>query len=106
MAGLFRPVPAIQVPAEGAHGVGDFVDARVKPAHDDFRLVSVRMQQSVTIPRAALHEGRSLGISVACPWIPAFAGRRFESSCDWIPPACVGETDLLYDQDVTHTLHS
>jgi hypothetical protein len=51
MAGLD---PAIHLLATGTGDVGNRVDARVKPAHDDLQLVPIKTQQPV--PRTALRE--------------------------------------------------
>src|SRR5215472_17414681 len=56
MAGLD---PAIHVLAASIGRDGERVDARVKPAHDDPRLVTIGTQQPVSFPRTALREGRN-----------------------------------------------
>jgi hypothetical protein len=51
MAGL---VPAIHARATAAGGTGNHVDTRVKPAHDDLRLVGLKIQQPISVARTAL----------------------------------------------------
>jgi len=48
---LFRPF----TPAIAAGGAGNHVDTRVKPAHDDLRLVGLKIQQPISVPRTAPH---------------------------------------------------
>ena len=38
----------------GRYGAGNRVDTRIKPAHDDLRLVLIKTQQPIPVSRAAL----------------------------------------------------
>jgi hypothetical protein len=52
--------PAIHVRATDTGDAGKSVDARVKPAHDSLRLVPIKTQQPIPVPRTALRESGNL----------------------------------------------
>jgi hypothetical protein len=52
---------ATHVPATGASNASDRVDARVKPAHDDLRLVPLMTRKPICVPPTPCTESRMSG---------------------------------------------
>jgi len=83
MAGLD---PAIHVRATAADDAGHRVDAWVKPAHDDFRLVPIRTEQSIFLTRAALREPGE-----ECPGHRASVGLRLHTTGERPPSTLMAQ---------------